>query len=56
MTEVSNRRPFPRVTRITRNLILPQLPYQVLAEKDPDGFRAVRKYVVGKSGQVVVQA
>lgn len=60
-TEVFRLDPFFKgeengVTRITRNLILPQLPYQVLAEKDPEGFRAVRKYVVGKAGQVVVQA
>lgn len=42
-------------TRVTRNLILPQRPYQVLAEKDPEGFRAVRKYVVGRDGRVMVQ-
>lgn len=41
-------------TRITRSLVLPQRPFQVLAEKDPEGFRAVRKYVVGKDGRVVV--
>jgi hypothetical protein len=41
-------------TRVTRNLILPQRPYQVLAEKDPEGFRPVRKYVVSGSGRVVV--
>lgn len=41
-------------TRVTRSLILPQLPYQVLVEKDPEGFRAVRKYVVGREGRVVV--
>jgi hypothetical protein len=42
------------VTRITRSLILPERPYQVLAEKDPEGFRAMRKYVVGKDGRVLV--
>ena len=41
-------------TRITRALILPQRPFQVLAEKDPAGFRAVRKFVVGKEGRVLV--
>jgi hypothetical protein len=41
-------------TRITRSLILPERPFQVLAEKDPEGFRAVRKYVVGKEGRVLV--
>ncbi len=40
-------------TRVTRNLILPQLPFQVLAEKDPAGFRNVRKFVVGKDGRVI---
>ncbi len=40
---------------VTRNLILPERVYQALAEKDPDGFRPVRKYVVGKDGRVVVQ-
>ncbi|MGC1428031.1 MAG: hypothetical protein WA822_05540 [Albidovulum sp.] len=41
-------------TRVTRSLILPQRPFQVLAEKDPDGFRDVRKFVVGKEGRVLV--
>ena len=41
-------------TRITRSLILPQRPFQVLAEKDPEGFRALRKFVVGKEGRVLV--
>lgn len=42
-------------TRVTRSLILPERPYQVLAEKDPAGFRAVRKYVVNRAGRVTVQ-
>lgn len=42
-------------TRIGRNLILPQRPYQVLAEMDPPGFRAVRKFVVGREGRVMVE-
>ncbi len=41
-------------TRTTRSLILPQRPYQVLAERDPEGFRQVRKYVVGREGRVMV--
>ncbi len=41
-------------SRITRSLILPQRPFQVLAEKDPEGFRALRKFVVGKEGRVLV--
>lgn len=41
-------------TRITRSLILPERPYQVLAEKNPEGFRGLRKYVVGKDGRVLV--
>lgn len=41
-------------TRVTRSLILPQRPYQVLAEKDPEGFRSVKKYVVGQEGRVLV--
>jgi hypothetical protein len=43
-------------TRVERSLILPQKPYQVLAEKDPEGFRAMKKYVVGRDGRVMVQA
>ncbi|MCV2866021.1 hypothetical protein [Defluviimonas sp. WL0075] len=41
-------------TRVTRSLILPQRPFQVLAEKDPEGFRSVRKFVVGREGRVLV--
>src|SRR5690606_7386561 len=41
-------------TRITRSLILPQRPFQVLAERDPEGFRPVRKFVVGTDGRVLV--
>lgn len=41
-------------TRITRAMILPQRPFQVMAEKDPEGFRSVRKFVVGKDGRVLV--
>lgn len=41
-------------TETMRCLILPQRPYQVLAEKDPAGFRKVRKFVVSREGRVVV--
>ena len=41
-------------TRITRSLILPERPYQVMAEKHPEGFRGLRKYVVGKDGRVLL--
>jgi hypothetical protein len=41
-------------TRITRSMILPQRPFQVMAEKDPEGFRKMRKFVVGKDGRVLV--
>lgn len=41
-------------TRVARSLILPQRPFQVLAEKDPEGFRNMRKFVVGREGRVVV--
>ncbi len=40
-------------SEVRRSLILPQRPYQVLAERDPPGFRGVRKYVVGESGQIL---
>ncbi|MCV2877438.1 hypothetical protein OE699_01115 [Sedimentimonas flavescens] len=41
-------------TRLRRALILPQRPFQVLAEKDPPGFRNVRKFVVGAGDRVMV--
>ncbi len=40
-------------TRTSRALILPERPFQALAELDPPGFADVRKYVVGPSGQVL---
>jgi len=39
-------------TRTERAIILPQRPYQVLAEMDPPGFGAVRKFVVSPNGRV----
>ena len=38
---------------VRRALILPQRPHQVLEERDPPGFRGVRKYVVSDSGQIL---
>ncbi len=40
-------------TRTQRSIILPQRPFQVLAERNPPGFADVRKFVVSKSGQVL---
>ena len=36
-----------------RSIIMPTRPFQVLAEKNPPGFRDVRKFAVSPSGQVV---
>lgn len=41
-------------TRMRRAIILPQRPFQVLAEKDPPGFADVRKFVVGAGDRVIV--
>lgn len=40
-------------TRMGRSIILPERPYQVLAEKNPPGFGAVTKYVVSPGGRVL---
>lgn len=40
-------------TRTERALILPQRPFQALVERNPPGFRDVRKYVVGAGGRVL---
>lgn len=40
-------------TRTQRAIILPQRPFQVLAERNPPGFGDVRKFVVSESGQVL---
>ena len=40
-------------THMLRSLILPERPYQVLAEKAPKGFASVDKYVVNNSGRVL---
>ena len=40
-------------TRMSRSIILPQRPFQVLAEQNPPGFESVRKYVVSSAGRVL---
>lgn len=40
-------------TRTQRSIILPERPYQVLAEKNPPGFGSVRKFVVSNTGRVL---
>ncbi|MDG1531364.1 MAG: hypothetical protein P8Q99_08415 [Paracoccaceae bacterium] len=38
---------------ISRSLIMPERPYQVLAEKNPAGFGQIRKFVVSPKGRVI---
>ncbi len=40
-------------TRVERSIILPERPYQVLAEKAPPGFANIRKFVVSPAGRVL---
>lgn len=40
-------------TRTQRSIILPQRPFQVLAERNPPGFNDVRKFVVSEGGRVL---
>ena len=40
-------------SRMERSVILPERPYQALAELDPPGFADVRKYVVGAGGRLL---
>jgi hypothetical protein len=40
-------------TRMERMVILPERPYQVLAELNPPGFRDLRKFVVGDGGRIL---
>lgn len=40
-------------TMMERSIILPERPFQVLAERNPAGFHSVRKYVVGAGGRVI---
>ncbi len=57
--EIFSLDPFPGrgvdtgATRTERAVILPERPYQVLAELDPPGFRDVRKFVVSPQGRVI---
>ncbi len=41
------------LTRMERSVILPERPYQALAELNPPGFHGVRKFVVSPQGQVL---
>ena len=40
-------------TATERMVILPERPFQVLAERNPPGFGSVRKFVVGATGRVL---
>jgi len=40
-------------TQMQRSIILPQRPFQALAERNPSGFADVGKFVVSGSGQVL---
>ncbi len=42
-------------TRTERMVILPERPFQVLAERNPPGFRDVRKFVVARNGRLISQ-
>jgi hypothetical protein len=49
----AGRGPESGATAIHRFIILPERPYQVLADRNPPGFRDVTRYVVGAGGRVV---
>ncbi len=40
-------------TRMERMVVLPEQPFQALAELNPPGFRNVRKFVVGAGGRII---
>lgn len=40
-------------TRLERAIVMPERPYQVLAERNPAGFQTVRKFVVAPGGRVL---
>lgn len=42
-------------TSMERMLIMPERPFQALAEKRPPGFADIRKFVVGAGGRVIPQ-
>jgi hypothetical protein len=46
-------RPDDGATRTERMVILPEQPYQTLAELNPPGLRDVRKFVVGAGGRIM---
>ncbi len=40
-------------TKMERMVVLPERPFQALAELNPPGFRDVRKFVVGAGGRII---
>lgn len=42
-------------TSMERMLIMPERPFQALAEKRPSGFADIRKFVVGAGGRIIPQ-
>jgi len=40
-------------TRTERMIILPERPYQALAELNPPGFAGIRKFIVGAGGRLI---
>ncbi len=46
-------RPDTGATRIDQMVILPEQPYQTLAELNPPGLRDIRKFVVGAGGRIM---
>ncbi|MBN2629928.1 MAG: hypothetical protein JXR75_05250 [Rhodobacteraceae bacterium] len=40
-------------TKMERMVVLPERPFQALAELNPPGFRDVRKFVVGSGGRII---
>ena len=40
-------------SRMQRSIIMPERPYQALAERNPAGFKDVRKFVVSDQGRVL---
>jgi hypothetical protein len=40
-------------TRMERMVVLPETPFQVLAELNPPGFRDVRKFIVSAGGRII---
>ena len=40
-------------TRQDRMIILPERPYQVLVEQNPQGLQGLRKFVVGAGGRLI---